>query len=79
MHGELLDGFSAMRDGVFDLLAQLGEALVIAVGDEERVIAKALGAVFLGSDASAHLTLELIFAAAHREPALPVPCGRRSS
>ena len=55
-----------MRDRVFDLLAELSEALVIAVGDEERVIAEALSAVFLGSDAPAHLALELIFSAAHR-------------
>lgn len=37
-----------MADLVFDFLTKFGKALVVAVGDEDRVVAKAGSATFFG-------------------------------
>lgn len=59
---EFLHGPGPVRYLVFDFLSQLGEALVVAVGNEQGVITETLGAMLLGVDTSGHHTLEQMLA-----------------
>ena len=48
-----------MADAVLDFLTQLGETLVVAFRNEDRVVAETFGAVFLGSDMTLYDTIKL--------------------
>ena len=49
-----------MADAVLDFLTQLGETLVVAFRNEDRVVAETFGAVFLGSDMTLYDTIKLM-------------------
>lgn len=62
--GEFLHCLCSMAYLILDFLSKFREALVVAVRDEDRVIAEALRAMLLMSYAAFHDALETIFARA---------------
>ena len=60
--GELLHCLGPVAYLVFHLLSEFGEALVVAVGDKDRIISKAFRAVLLVGDVAFYGALESIFA-----------------
>ena len=57
---QLFDGACTMTDFVFNGFSQLGKALIIAVGNEDGVVTKALLPVFLGSNVACDDAFELM-------------------
>lgn len=57
------NGASAVTDGVFDVGAEFGKGLAVALGDKHRVVAKALVAALLCGDAAIDDALKKKFAA----------------
>ena len=56
--GELLHCLGPVAYLVFRLFSEFGEALVVAVGDKDRVVAEALCALLLARYGAAHDALE---------------------
>lgn len=61
------DGSGTVADAVFDVGAEFGEGLGVAVGDEERVVAKTAGATLLGDDAASDDAVEVVLFAAQKQ------------
>ena len=57
--GKLLHGTRTVRDGVLNLLTKFGKALVIAVRNEDWIIAETLSAMLLSGNMSTYLAFEL--------------------
>ena len=57
------NGASAVTDGVFDVGAEFGKGLAVALGDKHGVVAKALVAALLCGDAAIDDALKQKFAA----------------
>ena len=53
-------GAATMRDSIFGLCRHLGKGNIRTLGNEERVVAKALRARLLGGDNTTHDTLHLL-------------------
>ena len=49
-----------MADAVLDFLTQLGETLVVAFRNEDRVVAETFGAVLFGSDRTVYDAVKLM-------------------
>ena len=65
--GQFSDCTGAVRDGILLLGGHLGEGAVVAVGDEERVVAESLAPLLAVDDAPFDDSLEEVLLAAQQQ------------